>query len=398
MRPAVVAWERAATVQAAARGWHGAGAIDAPTLARIRDTYPDPCLTPTPVWRILTGGMVAAIVLCVLAALVVAFWRDAALLQAALLGGGAACLAVTDRLAGSPRWARRGVAGALSVLGASMLLLGVALLASQTLRLRDDDIVDVVLGAALLLCGLAACRWGSPLFTGLAGGALLVGLARLPHPRILWLAAGATLVVATAPGLDSARLAPSRRLGAAVLTMMGLGAIYVAANLYALDAGLLEHLARLGPARPEPSSGGRLAAALGTALIPLAVLAWGLWTRRTLLLDIGIVLLALSALTLRQYVALAPPWVMLTAGGALLAGAAILLERALGRAPGGERAGFTAEPLFSDERGQRALEVAGAVAAFGPRAGAPSDKALAGDGGFAGGGGRFGGGGAQERF
>lgn len=391
MRPAAVAWERAATVQAAARGWRGAGAIDDATLARIRETFPDPCLTPTPVWRVLTGGMVAAIVLCVLAAFVVSFWRNEGLLQAVLLASGAACLAGADVIEGSPRWARRGVAGALSVLGVG-LLLGVALLASGTLRLDDDDTVDVVVLIALLVCGLAAWRWGSPLFTGLAGVALLVGLARLPQPRLLWLAAGAGLLAAAVPCLDSARLAPSRRLGAAVLVAVGLGAIYVAANLYALDAGLLEHLARLAPARAEASSGTRLAAAVGTALIPLAVLAWGVLARRPLLLDVGIVLLALSALTLRHYVALAPPWVMLTVGGALLAGAALALERVLTRAPGHERAGFTAEPLFTDERRQRALEVAGTVATFAPRAGAPADE------GFTDGGGRFGGGGAQERF
>lgn len=392
MRRAAVGWERAAVVQAAARGWRSAGAIDEATLACILEMFPDPRVTPTPVWRVLTGGMVASIVLCVLAALLVSFWRDEHVLQAVLLAVGAACLAGADAIEGAPRWARRGMAGALSVVGVGLLLPGVALLSSGTLRLRDDDTVDVVVLTALLVCGLAAWRWGSPLFTGLAGVALLAGLARLPQPRLLWLVAGAGLLAAAVPCLDSARLAPSRRLGAAVLVAVGLGAIYVAANLYALDAGLLEHFARLAPARAEPSRGSRLAAAVGTALIPLAVLAAGVLARRTLLLDVGVVLLALSAATLRHYVALAPPWVMLTAGGALLAGAALLLERALTRGPGRERAGFTAEPLFADERRQRALEVAGAAATFAPRTGAPPDP------GFAGGGGRFGGGGAQERF
>ncbi|HZP35031.1 MAG TPA: hypothetical protein VFE48_00915 [Methylomirabilota bacterium] len=392
MRPAAIAWDRAATVQAAARRWRDAGAIDDATLARIRQTFPDPCLTPTPAWRVLTAGMVAAIVLCVFAALLVSFWRSAGLLQAALFLVGAACLVITDRLAGSPRWARRGVAGALSVLGVGFLLLGVALLVGESLRLGEDAAVDAVAVTALLLCGLAAWRWGSPLFTGLAGVALLVGLARLPSARALWIAAGAGLVAAAAPRLDSGRLAPSQRRGAAVLTAVGLGAIYVATDLHALDAGLLERLGHLAPTRPAVGGSQRLAAALGTALIPPAILAWGLVSRRTLLLDIGIVLLALSAVTLRHYVALAPAWVMLTGGGALLAGAALLVERALRRAPAGERAGFTAEPLFSDERRQQTLEMAGAVTTFAPRTPAPPDE------GFAGGGGRFGGGGAQERF
>src|SRR5581483_2196780 len=188
MRPAAIAWDRAATVQAAARRWRDAGAIDDATLARIRQTFPDPCLTPTPAWRVLTAGMVAAIVLCVFAALLVSFWRSAGLLQAALFLVGAACLVITDRLAGSPRWARRGVAGALSVLGVGFLLLGVALLVGESLRLGEDAAVDAVAVTALLLCGLAAWRWGSPLFTGLAGVALLVGLARLPSARALWIA------------------------------------------------------------------------------------------------------------------------------------------------------------------------------------------------------------------
>src|SRR5581483_6857534 len=279
MRPAAIAWDRAATVQAAARRWRDAGAIDDATLARIRQTFPDPCLTPTPAWRVLTAGMVAAIVLCVFAALLVSFWRSAGLLQAALFLVGAACLVIADRLAGSPRWARRGVAGALSVLGVGFLLLGVALLVGESLRLGEDAAVDAVAVTALLLCGLAAGRWGSPLFTGLAGVALLVGLARLPSARALWIAAGAGLVAAAAPRLDSGRLAPSQRRGAAVLTAVGLGAIYVATDLHALDAGLLERLGHLAPTRPAVGGSQRLAAALGTALIPPAILAWGLVSR-----------------------------------------------------------------------------------------------------------------------
>ena len=63
----------------------------------------------------------------------------------------------------------------------------------------------------------------------------------------------------------------------------------------------------------------------------------------------------------------------------------------LRRAPGREIGGFTAEPLFSDERLQRALEVIPVVATLTP---APAvDRP-----GFAGEGGKFGGGGATERF
>jgi len=121
-------------------------------------------------------------------------------------------------------------------------------------------------------------------------------------------------------------------------------------------------------------------------------LAWGLRSRRTFLIDTGIALTALSLVTLRHYVHLAPLWVVLTLSGAALVVLALAVERTLRRAPGGEVAGFTAEPLFADERRMHALEVVPVAAAFTAAPGQPGeDKGL-------GGGGRFGGGGAGEKF
>jgi hypothetical protein len=393
MRREAIAWERAAEVDAAARGWRRAGAIDEATHRRIREAFPDPCVTPGAVWRVLTGAMVAAIVLCTLAAMALSVWRSSSELQALLLLWGAACLVATELLEASPRSARRGAAGATSVLGVGLFLVGLGLTLVETVRLRDDDAIDVLLVAAVLTCGLAAWRWGSPLFAGLAGGALFCALARLPGGRLLWLLAGAALAGAAAWRLDDVRLAPSHRLGAAVLTVIGIGAVYAAANVYSLDEGILEHLARLAPSREDLPRGARLAAAGATALLPLVVLAWGLGSRRTLLIDTGIVLLALSLVTLRHYVRLAPLWVVLTLSGALLVVVALAVERALRRARAGELAGFTAEPLFSDERRQQALQILPVVTTFAPEARAPGPEP-----GFAGEGGRFGGGGAQEKF
>jgi hypothetical protein len=83
----------------------------------------------------------------------------------------------------------------------------------------------------------------------------------------------------------------------------------------------------------------------------------------------------------------------LSLSGAALLAFALAFEQALRRAPGGEIAGFTAKPLFSDEQRQRALQTVPAVAAFtAPAVGPAADaKGL-------GGGGRFGGGGAGEKF
>jgi hypothetical protein len=393
MRREAIAWERAAEVHAAARGWRRAGAIDDATHRRIREAFPDPCVTPGAVWRVLTGAMVAAIVLCTLAAMALSVWRSATQLQVVLLVWGAACLVATEALEASPRSARRGAAGATSVLGVGLFLLGFGLTLVETVGLRDDAAIDVLLVSAVLTCGLAAWRWGSPLFTGLAAGALLCGLARLPQGRLLWLLVGATLTGAAAGRLDDRRLAPSHRIGAAVLTALGIGAMYAAVNVYSLDEGILEHLARVAPSREYLPPGVRLAAGATTALLPLAVLAWGLGSRRTFLLDTGIVLLALSGLTLWHYVQVAPRWLVLTLSGALLVILALAVERALRRARAGELAGFTAEPLFSDERRQQALQILPVATAFTPEARAPGPGP-----GFAGEGGRFGGGGAQEKF
>jgi hypothetical protein len=393
MRPEAIGWERAAEVDSAARGWRRAGAIDEATHQRIREAFPDPCVTPGAVWRVLTGGMVAAIVLCTFAAAALGLWRSSTAIQILLLLWGAACLVATEVLEASPRSARRGAAGATSVLGVGFFLLGLGLVLVESVRLHGDDAIDLLLVAAVLTCGLAAWRWGSPLFAGLGGVVLFCSLARLPHGRILWLLAGAALTGLAAWGLDEVRLAPSHRIGAAVLTVVGIGAVYAAANVYSLDEASLEHLARLAPGREDLPRGARLAAAAATALLPLAVLAWGLRSRRTFLLDTGIVLLALSLVTLRQYVHVAPLWVVLILAGALLVVLALAVERALRRARDGEIAGFTADPLFSDERRQQVLQIVPVVAAFTPEARTPAP-----DPGFAGEGGRFGGGGAQEKF
>jgi hypothetical protein len=393
MRPEAIGWERAAEVDSAARGWRRAGAIDEATHQRIREAFPDPCVTPGAVWRVLTGGMVAAIVLCTFAAAALGLWRSSTAMQILLLLWGAACLVATEVLEASPRSARRGAAGATSVLGVGFFLLGLGLVLVESVRLHGDDAIDLLLVAAVLTCGLAAWRWGSPLFAGLGGVVLFCSLARLPHGRILWLLTGAALTGLAAWGLDEVRLAPSHRIGATVLTVVGIGAVYAAANVYSLDEASLEHLARLAPGREDLPRGARLAAAAATALLPLAVLAWGLRSRRTFLLDTGIVLLALSLVTVRQYVHLAPLWVVLILAGALLVVLALAVERALRRARSGEIAGFTADPLFSDERRQQVLQIVPVVTAFTPEARAPAP-----DPGFAGEGGRFGGGGAQEKF
>jgi hypothetical protein len=161
MRREAIAWERAAEVNAAAGGWRRVEAIDEATYRRIRETFPDPCVTPEPVWRVLTGGMVAAIVLCTFAAMALSVWRSATQIQIVLVLWGVACLVVTDVLEGSPRSARRGAAGATSILGVGFFLLGLGLVLVETVGLREDDAIDTLLAATVLVGALAAWRWGA---------------------------------------------------------------------------------------------------------------------------------------------------------------------------------------------------------------------------------------------
>jgi len=392
MRADSVAWERAAEVREVAGGWRRAGFIDEPTEQAIREAFPDPCVTPSLVWRVLTAGVLAAAIKAAFGAFAIAIGRSPTAAEIVSLLFAAGCVVATERLEASPRLARRGAAGMTALLGVGLLLLALVLFLTETASRRiDDHAIDLLLIASTLAWAAACWRWGSPVFAALAALSVFLFLGRLPHGRLLWLLVGAALVALAARRLDTASWAPSHRLGAAVLVVAGIGAVYAAVNVFSLDEHLLEEMVRHSPGRP-PSSRGLFALSAGaTTVVPLAVLAWGVRSRRTFVLDTGIVLAALSLVTLRHYVHLAPLWTVLIVAGAVLVIAALVVERALRRAPAHELAGFTAEPLFSDERRQHALQVVPVVAAFTPAAAADRP-------GFAGEGGKFGGGGATEKF
>lgn len=392
MRSASVAWERAAEVRAAADGWRRAGAIDGATAARIRETYPHPGETPPAAWRALTAGVVSAIVLCLLGAFWLMLLRSETALQALLFLFAGALVVVTERLEASPPMARRGAAGATAFWSVALFLAALALVLSD--RMRIDAALDWCLAAAALAFALACWRWGSPLFAALVAGALFGWLARFAPGRILWIGVGAALVILAARRLDHAPWAPSHRRAAAVVLLAGIAAVYAAVNVYVFDHHVIEHMSRTAAAYPSTPPGLLVASALATAIGPLAVLWWGLRARRTLLIDAGIALAALSAVTLRYYVHVAPLWIVLIAAGAALVGLAIAVERTLRRAPDAEIGGFTADPLFSDERRAIALGVVPVVTTLTPAGHGPAAPET----GVAGGGGAFGGGGATEKF
>jgi MFS family permease len=394
MRPDSARWERAAEVRAAAQGWLQAGAIDQATLDAIGKAFPDPCIRPSTVWRALTAGMVTAIVLCTVGAFGIAFRARDTGLQVLLFLFAGACLVATEQMEASPRLARRGAAGAASFWAVVLFLAGFGLFLFTTIEILPHDALDAWLVAGALAWGASSWRWGNWLFAGFSAASLFVFLGRVPQGRVLCLLVGMALAALAARRLDDASWAPSHRRAAAVLVVTGLIAAYAAVNVYSLDMHLLESLRGSARMSVRPLPGLFVLSAVGTAFFPLVILAWGIRSRRTFLIDTGIVLLGLSLVTLRYYVHLGPLWVVLTVSGAALVVFTLAVERALRRAPQGEISGLTANHLFVDERRQRALQIVPVVAAFTPPApGQPAEEK-----GFAGGGGRFGGGGAGEKF
>ncbi|HEX2438809.1 MAG TPA: hypothetical protein VHT71_10930 [Methylomirabilota bacterium] len=392
MRPASIAWERSAEVRVAAEGWRRSGAITEATHRAIIQAYPDPCVTPSVVWRVLTAVMVSAIAVCTFGAFWIAIRPDATGSSVLLWLCAAGCFLVTEALEASSRHARRGAAGTASFWGSLFALVGLAVICADS-YLGVDRAIHAVLLASIVIWGVGAWRWGNPLFAGISASSVFLLLGRAPLGRLWWIVAGVAVTALAARAPDDGTLPPSHRRSAMVLTAIGIAATYVAVNVYSLEERVLESLRGFGPAQTEVPAVFLGLGVLGTALLPLAVLAWAIRSRRTYLLDLGVVLLALSLVTLRHYVHVAPLWVVLIAAGALLIGVALAVERALRARPGGELAGFTADALFSDERRQRLLQAVPIVATFTPASAPPVTPE-----GFAGQGGRFGGGGASDRF
>ena len=389
-----VAAERVEEIRAAARGWKRAGAVSEGTFEEISRRYPEPRTLPAPLWRILTFVFGSFILLAIFGAFAAAARPNAAGAWVLCAVFGAAFLVVAELQARSPAMALRGGVEAASLWGIVLLVGGLFLLLEETLHISEPAGPNLVLLGAALVLALAAYRWGNPVFAGFAAGALFVLLARAPHGRLLWVAGGVALSKVAGRFTDRPSWAPAHRACAWGLVLCGIAAVYVGVNVWSLDHRTIEHLGRHARSMPEswPGDGARAAAILATAIVPLAVLLRGVVRRRKILLDAGLILVALSLVTLRAYVHALDVRVVLAAAGSLLIGGALALNRWLSRGPGGERRGFTADPLFTDETAFRAAELVPVLAAHAPAAKPPDEP------GFSGGGGSFGGGGAGTSY
>jgi hypothetical protein len=394
MKGSWVAAERVEEVRAAARGWKRAGAVDEGTFEEILRRYPEPRTLPAPLWRLLTFVLASFILLAVFGAFAVAARPNAAGAWVLCAVFGAAFLAVAELQARSPAMALRGGVEAASFWGILLLVGGLFLLLEENLHFREPEGPNLVLAGAAVLLALAGFRFGNPVFAGFAAGALFVLLARAPHGRLLWVAGGVALSAVAGRFTDRPSWSPSHRACASGLLVCGIAAVYAAVNFWSLDHRMVETLGGRARGLPDawPGDGDVALSILATALVPVAVLLRGVVKRRRLLLDAGLVLLALSLVTLRAYVHALDVRVVLAAAGAILIGGALALNRWLSRAPGGERRGFTAEPLYTDETAFRAVELVPVLAAHAPAAKPPDEP------GFTGGGGSFGGGGAGSSY
>jgi len=387
-----VAAERVEEVRAAAVGWKRAGAVDAGTFEEVLRRFPEPRVLPAAIFRVLVGGFVSLAILLLLGAFAFAGGRSAGAFVGLLVVFGVGCVAAAEFQEQAPTLALRGGAGATAFWGIVFLLGGLGVFLGETLHVHEPDGPNILLLASLVLWSLAAWRWGSPAWALLAAVSLFLLLGRAPAGRLLWIVCGVALTFIFERVLDRPSWAPSHRRGAAVLVVAGLLGVYGAVNLYTLDHRFVEFVRETALDFPGAPFRERIWSILGTAILPVAVLWWGIRSRRTFVLDTGLVLCAVSLVTLRHYVHLASLWVVLAAAGGALFLLALALNRWLARAPSRERRGFTAEPLFADEARLRALELVPVVAAHAPDARPPAEP------GFESGGGGFGGGGAGGSF
>jgi hypothetical protein len=390
MRTEGIELSRIEEVREAAAGWKAASGIDGATLAAIEAEYPDDRVRLHRVWRVILFVLVSVAVLALFESVFDARGAMPSFAFAALLAAG------TEALERS-RFSATGAAGAISFWALGFLLLSLAILLMTTMKVARDPAATVLLGAACVAGAAAAWRWGFWFYAAAAAAALFLFAARIHGGRISWIVLAGFLVAVSARRLDRASIAPPHRRSLAAILGTCAAALYTAVNLYAFDRRWIEavesgDLFSLATSVPEQPALLRLLSIAATAALPVAFLAWGIRTRRTLLLAIGLAASALSVATFRFYVPVGPRWAFIAVCGAFLIAVALWIHRRLREAPGGAWRGLTASPLYS-----RGGEGVSPLAALGAGL-ATHVPAEAEPGGLSTGGGEFGGGGASGRF
>ncbi len=391
MRREWAAADRGKAVRETAAAWRAAGLFDEPALAAVRALHPETGPRLGWVWRILIFIFVSIASWAFIIGLGIAIHpSNGAAAGVFLLGMGALLVVATELIMARFGFTDTGSEAATSL--GSVLCLGIGFnLLLHPLYLGSQGEWRLAAGVFLVILAAAAWRWGYLIYTGGATVALVFLLATFPGGRLLMLATGLLLAAAVEAVGDRPALAPAHRSCMGAVQAVSLLGAYVAVNAWSVDHNLIEELGTHHFLQPTGSPG--VPAWTATFLLPLAVIAWGAVSRRRLLLDCGGVLAALSCVTLRFYIHLAPLWVILSGSGAALIVASLAISRWLRTGPGGERSGFTTAPLYDDRRREALLPVVAALA-MAPEARLIPERPEP----FKGGGGKFGGGGAQTGF
>jgi hypothetical protein len=385
--------DRANEVRSAARAWQRAGAIDEAALATIEARYADDRGRLGRIFRILAFGFtLLALNSCFGLLGLTCSPRGSRIAWLAVLWG-LALVAATEVLLGPLKRADFGVEAATALMAAAYLSIGAGLVATN--RVDDDRAFVIFLAVAAAICAAGAWRWGFAFLCAGAVACVFLLLARLPAGRVFWIAAASAVAPVFLAGSESARLVPAHRRGCRWGLLLAIGALYVAVHIGSFDGRTVEWIADFREDQILLPLGLRRLSIAATALVPLAVLAFGVTTRRTLFIYSGVLLAVASLVTLRFYVQVAPLWVVLTSSGAAALAVAIGVRRLLHGGEDRERGGFTAEPLFEDERKRHITEAVAVVASLTPEARTiPAEK----PGGLEPGGGRYGGGGSTGDF
>ncbi len=382
--------ERGEAVRAAAQDWLRAGWIDDEAFRAIEQIFPDDRVRARLAFRILffvmtLGGITS------LACIVYLQLRSASAAGTFALLAGAGCAATTHYLLYDRKRRQGGIEAAFSFAAVANLILGAAILLYETHWFPDQDAILLVW---IIVCAISSCAawlWGYWPYAALSALSLFSAIVALRGGRLIWI----FLVAALYPGIvvawESAELPPSLRKSAAAFLAVCILTLYAAENVYLSDQKI-SHFTTGGGGWSEWFHPRWLSIGL-TATIPPAILLTGVIKRRRLFLNMGLLLVILSLITLRMYVHLAAPWVVLTGAGFLVFAFAAWLRSLLESGSRRERAGFTADPLSTDPGRKSAFEIAVTVSAMTPGQQAVTEKPS-----YRGGGGEFGGGGASGDF
>ena len=395
MRPEAALADRDAAVCGAARAWKRAGAIDDATLAAIEADVLDDRVRVGPVLRsllflftVLTAHAGFWFVILLLPYFI---WKDAVTAMLAL-GYAIVLTVLTEVLTGLQKRAQFGIEAATSFTALAYALGSLAWFLFEGMDLPEKTALAVLCALAAALFTAASWGWGYPLYAALAVAALLGALLFVPEARLFWI----VIPLLAAPVLfllsRSERFPPSHRAAGMAALATAITGLYVAVHLGSFDSNLLENLWNWRGS-PPAFPGLRWLSILATALVPVAVLAWGVRARCRPLLLLGLAGIAASIITFHDYFDPVPVWIALIVWGAVAVASALALRRYLDSGEGRERGGFTAEPLFEDLGTERLLEAGAAAVTLAPEA-----RDLNAEPGFTGGGGEFGGGGSSSSF